>query len=152
LLTSDWLGVLKALCCSSNHSSGFLDVLTQIDVRWSWGIRRRLRSPVYPVQRTVCGHSWTTHGDSILSQSLQYTHFFFWDDRSHPGDNAVVIPSITWLSYGCMIPGRRDSCVGLVSKVGGQDSEVVKASDSQAEKYWVRSSPQPQKALNLSDK
>ncbi|XP_070173165.1 mediator of RNA polymerase II transcription subunit 12-like protein isoform X2 [Littorina saxatilis] len=31
-LTSDWLGVLRSLCCSSNHNSGFLDVLTQIDV------------------------------------------------------------------------------------------------------------------------
>ena len=31
-LSSEWLGVLKALCCSSNHSSGFIDVLTQVDV------------------------------------------------------------------------------------------------------------------------
>ena len=31
-LTSDWLGVLRSLCCSSNHNSGFIDVLTQIDV------------------------------------------------------------------------------------------------------------------------
>ncbi|XP_067668814.1 mediator of RNA polymerase II transcription subunit 12-like protein [Haliotis asinina] len=31
-LSSEWLGVLKALCCSSMHSSGFIDVLTQIDV------------------------------------------------------------------------------------------------------------------------
>ncbi|KAK6194758.1 hypothetical protein SNE40_000324 [Patella caerulea] len=31
-LSSEWLGVLKALCCSSNSSSGFIDVLTQIDV------------------------------------------------------------------------------------------------------------------------
>lgn len=31
-LSSDWLGVLKFLCCSSIHSSGFIDVLTQIDV------------------------------------------------------------------------------------------------------------------------
>ncbi|XP_076454432.1 mediator of RNA polymerase II transcription subunit 12-like protein [Babylonia areolata] len=31
-LTSDWLGVLKYLCCSANQSSGFIDVLTQIDV------------------------------------------------------------------------------------------------------------------------
>nr|KAG5692294.1 hypothetical protein BaRGS_009504 [Batillaria attramentaria] len=31
-LSSDWLGVLKFLCCSSVHSSGFIDVLTQIDV------------------------------------------------------------------------------------------------------------------------
>jgi hypothetical protein len=33
----------------------------------------------------------------------------------------------------------------------GQDSSVGKASNSQAEKYWVRSLPQPQKALNMSD-
>ena len=32
-LSSEWLGVLKALCCSSNHSNcGFIDVLTQVDV------------------------------------------------------------------------------------------------------------------------
>ncbi|XP_041350095.1 mediator of RNA polymerase II transcription subunit 12-like protein isoform X2 [Gigantopelta aegis] len=31
-LSAEWLGVLKALCCSSMHSSGFIDVLTQIDV------------------------------------------------------------------------------------------------------------------------
>lgn len=31
-LSSEWLGVLQALCCSSNHSCGFIDVLTQIDV------------------------------------------------------------------------------------------------------------------------
>ncbi|KAL3848034.1 hypothetical protein ACJMK2_018917 [Sinanodonta woodiana] len=31
-LSAEWLGVLKALCCSSNHSCGFIDVLTQIDV------------------------------------------------------------------------------------------------------------------------
>ncbi|RWS26166.1 thyroid hormone receptor-associated protein-like protein, partial [Leptotrombidium deliense] len=32
LLTNEWLGVLKALCCSSNQSCGFIDVLTQIDL------------------------------------------------------------------------------------------------------------------------
>jgi len=31
-LSAEWLGVLKALCCSSNHNCGYLDVLTQIDV------------------------------------------------------------------------------------------------------------------------
>ncbi|KAG1673141.1 Mediator of RNA polymerase II transcription subunit 12-like protein [Nymphon striatum] len=31
-LSSEWLGVLKALCCSSNHGCGFIDVLTQVDV------------------------------------------------------------------------------------------------------------------------
>ncbi|KAH9370579.1 hypothetical protein HPB48_002490 [Haemaphysalis longicornis] len=32
LLSAEWLGVLKALCCSSNHACGFIDVLTQVDV------------------------------------------------------------------------------------------------------------------------
>ncbi|CAN8021551.1 unnamed protein product, partial [Ixodes persulcatus] len=31
-LSAEWLGVLKALCCSSNHACGFIDVLTQVDV------------------------------------------------------------------------------------------------------------------------
>ena len=31
-LCCEWLGVLKALCCSSNHACGFIDVLTQVDV------------------------------------------------------------------------------------------------------------------------
>ncbi|XP_060562886.1 mediator of RNA polymerase II transcription subunit 12-like protein [Ruditapes philippinarum] len=31
-LSAEWLGVLKALCCSSNHNCGYIDVLTQIDV------------------------------------------------------------------------------------------------------------------------
>ncbi len=31
-LCSEWLGVLKALCCPSNHTCGFIDVLTQVDV------------------------------------------------------------------------------------------------------------------------
>jgi len=31
-LSSEWLGVLKALCWSSNHNCGFIDVLTQVDV------------------------------------------------------------------------------------------------------------------------
>ncbi|XP_076370100.1 mediator complex subunit kohtalo isoform X2 [Tachypleus tridentatus] len=31
-LSAEWLGVLKALCCSSNHGCGFIDVLTQVDV------------------------------------------------------------------------------------------------------------------------
>lgn len=31
-LSGEWLGVLKALCCSSNHGCGFIDVLTQVDV------------------------------------------------------------------------------------------------------------------------
>ena len=29
-LASEWLGVLKALCCSSNHPSGYIDILTQV--------------------------------------------------------------------------------------------------------------------------
>ena len=33
-LGSEWLGVLKALCCSSNHNCGFIDVLTQVDVSY----------------------------------------------------------------------------------------------------------------------
>jgi hypothetical protein len=33
----------------------------------------------------------------------------------------------------------------------GQESLVDKALDLQAEKYCVRSSPRPQKALNMSD-
>ncbi|XP_063430577.1 mediator of RNA polymerase II transcription subunit 12-like protein isoform X5 [Mytilus trossulus] len=31
-LSSDWLGVLQSLCCSSNHSCGFIDVLAQCEV------------------------------------------------------------------------------------------------------------------------
>ncbi|XP_022102013.1 mediator of RNA polymerase II transcription subunit 12-like protein isoform X2 [Acanthaster planci] len=31
-LSSEWLGVLKALCCSSNPSCGFNDILCQVDV------------------------------------------------------------------------------------------------------------------------
>ena len=31
-LTSDWLGLLRSLCCSSNRNCGFVDILTQIDV------------------------------------------------------------------------------------------------------------------------
>ncbi|XP_067143152.1 mediator of RNA polymerase II transcription subunit 12-like protein isoform X2 [Centruroides vittatus] len=31
-LSAEWLGVLRALCCSSNHGCGFIDVLTQVDV------------------------------------------------------------------------------------------------------------------------
>ncbi|XP_071503303.1 mediator of RNA polymerase II transcription subunit 12-like protein [Diadema antillarum] len=31
-LSSEWLGVLKALCCSSNHSCGFNDLLCDVDV------------------------------------------------------------------------------------------------------------------------
>ncbi|XP_064521712.1 mediator of RNA polymerase II transcription subunit 12-like protein isoform X2 [Pseudopipra pipra] len=32
LLSSEWLGVLKALCCSSNHVWGFNDLLCSVDV------------------------------------------------------------------------------------------------------------------------
>lgn len=31
-LSSDWLGVLQSLCCLSNHSCGFIDLLTQCEV------------------------------------------------------------------------------------------------------------------------
>lgn len=31
-LSQEWLGVLKALCCSSQQDLGFIDVLTTIDV------------------------------------------------------------------------------------------------------------------------
>ncbi|CAH3150356.1 unnamed protein product [Pocillopora meandrina] len=31
-LSSQWLGVLRALCCSSNSSSGFVDLLLEVDV------------------------------------------------------------------------------------------------------------------------
>lgn len=31
-LSAEWLGVLRALCCSSSHNCGYIDVLTQIDV------------------------------------------------------------------------------------------------------------------------
>ena len=31
-LSAEWLGVLRALCSSSNHNYGYIDVLTQIDV------------------------------------------------------------------------------------------------------------------------
>lgn len=42
-LSAEWLGVLRALCCSSSHNYGFIDVLTQIDVsvcftRFDWFI------------------------------------------------------------------------------------------------------------------
>lgn len=33
-LSSEWLGVLRALCCSSNNSSGFVDLLLEVDVSW----------------------------------------------------------------------------------------------------------------------
>jgi hypothetical protein len=39
----------------------------------------------------------------------------------------------------------------LIFPSGRQDSSVGKASDSQAERYWVRSSPRPPKALSMSD-
>lgn len=32
VLSSEWLGVLKALCCSSNHVWGFNDLLCSVDV------------------------------------------------------------------------------------------------------------------------
>ena len=31
-LSSEWLGVLKALCCSNNHKCGFNDLLCNVDV------------------------------------------------------------------------------------------------------------------------
>lgn len=31
-LSSEWLGVLRALCCSSINSSGFVDLLLEVDV------------------------------------------------------------------------------------------------------------------------
>nr|XP_006824481.1 PREDICTED: mediator of RNA polymerase II transcription subunit 12-like protein-like [Saccoglossus kowalevskii] len=31
-LSSEWLGILKGFCCSSNHDLGFIDVLCQVDV------------------------------------------------------------------------------------------------------------------------
>lgn len=31
-LSSDWIGVLKAMCCSSNHACGFIDALTHREV------------------------------------------------------------------------------------------------------------------------
>jgi mediator of RNA polymerase II transcription subunit 12 len=31
-LSIEWLSVLKALCCSSNHTCGYYDLLTQVDV------------------------------------------------------------------------------------------------------------------------
>ena len=34
-LSAEWLGVLRALCCSSSHNCGYIDVLTQIDVSLS---------------------------------------------------------------------------------------------------------------------
>lgn len=32
VLSSEWLGVMKALCCSSNHVWGFNDLLCSVDV------------------------------------------------------------------------------------------------------------------------
>lgn len=37
-LSAEWLGVLKALCCSSNNGTcGFNDLLCNVDVRLGWG-------------------------------------------------------------------------------------------------------------------
>ena len=33
-LSSEWLGVLRALCWSSNHNCGFIDILTHVDVSY----------------------------------------------------------------------------------------------------------------------
>lgn len=36
-LSAEWLGVLKALCCSSNNGTcGFNDLLCNVDVRATW--------------------------------------------------------------------------------------------------------------------
>lgn len=36
-LSAEWLGILKALCCSSNNGNcGFNDLLCNVDVRWSF--------------------------------------------------------------------------------------------------------------------
>ncbi len=32
VLSADWLGVLKALCCSSNQKCGYYDLLTYVNV------------------------------------------------------------------------------------------------------------------------
>lgn len=38
VLSSEWLGVLKALCCSSNHVWGFNDLLCSVDVSAEYAI------------------------------------------------------------------------------------------------------------------
>lgn len=39
VLSSEWLGVLKALCCSSNHVWGFNDVLCTVDVSFLFHLK-----------------------------------------------------------------------------------------------------------------
>lgn len=42
-LSAEWLGVLKALCCSSNNGTcGFNDLLCNVDVRdtWAWHLEK----------------------------------------------------------------------------------------------------------------
>jgi len=33
-LSSEWLGVLKALCCSSSNTYGFVDLLLEVEVQY----------------------------------------------------------------------------------------------------------------------
>lgn len=42
VLSSEWLGVLKALCCSSNHVWGFNDVLCTVDVSFLFHLKTHL--------------------------------------------------------------------------------------------------------------
>lgn len=44
VLSSEWLGVLKALCCSSNHVWGFNDVLCTVDVSFLFHLKNHLRN------------------------------------------------------------------------------------------------------------
>lgn len=43
VLSSEWLGVLKALCCSSNHVWGFNDVLCTVDVSVLFPLKTQLQ-------------------------------------------------------------------------------------------------------------
>lgn len=53
VLSADWLGVLKALCCSSNQKCGYYDLLTCVNVSIvfyqfdSWSYNDDLISDVY---------------------------------------------------------------------------------------------------------
>jgi hypothetical protein len=53
--------------------------------------------------------------------------------------------------YYTMLVIIHTSIVISINYSSGQKSLVGKALDSQAERYWVRSSPRPLKALNMSD-
>ena len=63
-LSSEWLGVLKALCCSANNNCGFIDVLTQVDV--SGGM--------YSFALCVSIASWRAHKNGLVCHSCLFIH------------------------------------------------------------------------------